>query len=261
MILVDVHAAFQLALARHARTDEFAQPVIVRGQQVQFARKLGVHFLRTCLAAEHADAEREILGFITQAFHFLGKVQCVRRSRDERGGAQILHEHELPLRIARGRGYDRGAYSLPALVQAERAREQSVTEADLHYVVAAAARGGDETRHALRPHFHVLGGVRDDGGFSARAAGRMYARYVRKRHGQQTVRIVVAQVGFGDEGQFFYVFERPYVRRLYARFVVFLFIKRHVLVSVCDDVFQPRELKFAHFFARHRFDFFVVYHL
>ena len=166
---------------------------------------------------------------------------------DQSGHAEILHQHQLPLRIARRHGNDRCAQFFDAVMQAETARKQAVAERDLKNIFIRRPRHGQKTGKTGGPVVEVAPRISARDRFARRAAGSVDADDLFHRYRIQAERIMVAQVVFGRIRYIFEIFESFDVFGLQADRVEALPVHGHVFICVADSIFQPLQL---HFFQR-----------
>jgi len=110
----------------------------------------------------------------------LRDIQGIAGRADEHVNGQVLHQEDLPGRVARRGRHNRSADLLDALVKAESAREQPVPERNLAHVLAAQSAGHQEPRAEIRPQVDVGGGVGHERGL-ARRSGRAWMRSTSSR--------------------------------------------------------------------------------
>ena len=115
---------------------------------------------------------------------------------------------------------------------AETAGEQSVAVGDVNEIVLCRSRRHKSPRGAFRPYLYVMMRVPDDRLLSGGAGGRVYALELGRRHGEHTIRVVVAEILLICERELLQVVHREDVLRLHTRLVHALSVHRDVLVGV-----------------------------
>ena len=257
-ILVDVHAVLLDALARNARARDFRKAVDVVGLDGQQPLDLAAHLLGPRLRAEDAGPEAQALRVDALVAHGLADVHRVRRRAAEDVRAVVLQDLHLPRRVAGGYGDRRRAELLGAVVQAEAAGEQAVAVGDVHEVVLRAADADDAARRARRPDLDVVLRVADDRLLARRARGRVDARELLARHGEQAERVGVAQVRLRRERQLRDVFDAADVAGQQPHLVKALLVKRHVFIAAVHDLHKALRLDLPQRLTVGTFDFRIV---
>ena len=197
VVLGKVQPAAVLALAAHARADQFGHAVVVRGEEAEALFDLGAQFGGAALGAEQADAQFEIAGLVAQFRRQFAQIHGVGGRGDEGGDAKILHQHQLLFRIAGGGGHHRRAHALKTVVQPQRAGKKAIAKADLGDVLFGDAGGADDARHHTRPHVEIVLRIADHGGLAGGAGGGVYAHHLVRGHGKEAEGVIVAQIGLG----------------------------------------------------------------
>ena len=185
---------------------------------------------------------------IVQNAHLLCRfreVHGIAGRGDECRRTEVLQEHNLPLGIARRDGNDRRAQLLHAVMQAETAREQAVTERDVEDVLVRRPRHHEDARDTGRPVVQIIAGIAADDGLARRARRGVQADDLLHRHGEEAERIMIAQIVFGRVRNIFNILERFDMLGFEADFIEPLLIHRHALVGVRDDMFQTLQLHLA----------------
>ena len=88
-----------------------------------------------------------------------------------------------------------------AAVKSGSAGEESVAVSYLTNVVTSSAHGNDGAGAALLPQVNVVLSIEGNDATTGRSGGGVNTNAVRKRLGEQSVRVGIAQVCFGEEGE------------------------------------------------------------
>ena len=259
MVLVDVQARAFQALPGHAR--DLAQAVVVRGLNAQALLDLAARLLGPGLRAEKAEAQAQSSLVDAHLVEGVGQVQGVARGADQGRGPVVLHDGDLAPSVAAGAGDDRRADELGAGMDAEGAGEQAVVEGDLHGVVLGHAAGREDARGQLGPAAHVARGVPHHRGSARGAHGGLHAHHVAQGHGEEPVRIVLAQVGLGGEGQALHICQGLHVVGVDAQLREAPPVQRHVAGHAVQCGLQPLQLQEFQVAAVHAFIFALPVHL
>ena len=106
-ILEDVRPGLALAFHRHARADDFRQPVNVVSLDAALRLDAPAHGFGPRFRAEDAGAQRQFLEVDAQLRRLVDDVQKIAGRAANRRDTEILHHHQLPLGVAAGNGDDR----------------------------------------------------------------------------------------------------------------------------------------------------------
>ena len=117
-------------------------------------------------AAEQCQSQFDLALIDISLFDFLCHIQSVGWRGYEDGGFKVLHEHQLALRISAGKGDNRHAQVLHAVVKAEASCKQTVSKGDLGHIVKRPSGGTDHSGHHFCPSIQILLGISHDFGFS-----------------------------------------------------------------------------------------------
>ncbi len=131
----------------------------------------------------------------------LHDVQEVGGRAGDGSRAQVLHQLDLPLRVACAHGQHGCTDALCAVVQAQAAREKAIAVAHLHHIVTVKANGGQGSSQRLGPGLDIALGVADHGGLSCGAAGYVVAHHLALGGAEHACGVVVPQVHLPGEGQ------------------------------------------------------------
>ena len=243
-VFIDVHARLFAAFARNAGAAHFGEAVVLRGEGAEDLIERLVHFRRGGLRAHAYEAQLQIVQHPLLPRR-LRQVHGVAGRGDERRGAEVLEQHDLPVGIARRHGHHRRPQLFHPVMQAETAREQAVTEGDVEDILVRRPRHGEDAGDAGRPVVEVCPRIAADDGLARRARRGMQADDLFHRHGKQAEGIVVAQVVFGGIRDQLDVFERLDMLRLQADLVKAAAVHGHVFVRIAHGVLEPLQLQFA----------------
>ena len=210
------------------------------------------YFVGPRFRAEDAVLELRVAAEVDSEFFGDGREmqEVARRAADDRH-AQVLHQHDLLLRVACARGEDGASEPLRAIVRAEAAGEEPVAVGDLHDVVFRDAVHRHAAHDAVGPYSDVLSRLRDADGLAGGAGRAVEAVDLRHRRGREAERIFVAEVRLLHEWELREVGERREVSRLHAFLVAAPAEERDVLVFVGDEFLQFLKLHLSQLGNRH----------
>jgi hypothetical protein len=89
--------ACDAAFDRHARPDDFRQPVEVDRRNAEPFLQIAAHLVAPRLGAENADSDRQRTEIDAHAFRDFGDVERVGRRRADDARAEVLQQRHLPL--------------------------------------------------------------------------------------------------------------------------------------------------------------------
>ena len=243
VILEDVRPGLALAFHRHARADDFRQPVDVVGLDAAVGLDAPAHGFGPRLGAEDAGAQRQFLDVHAQLRRLVNQVQEIAGRAADGRDTEILHHHQLALGVAAGDRDDRRAQRLGAVMRPQPAGEQAVAVGVLDDVPLMQPAGGEAAQHDVGPDLDVLLRVGDDDGFAGRAAGGVQAHDLLHRAGEQAERIGVPQVGLARERQLGQILQRLHVLRRHPPFLHPFAEQGDVIVGALHDGLEPLQLQ------------------
>jgi hypothetical protein len=216
------------------------------------------HAVAPGFRAENAGLQLQLGELDAHLVDGFTQVGGVGGGADEHGGAEVLHHHDLPLRVAAGHGDHHRAETRSSLMQAETAREQAVTVSHLDDVVRSAAAGRQAARHHFRPDLHVVRGIAGDDGLAGGAGGAMDADDVPLGSGQQPEGILVPQVRLLGKWQIADIVYRFDVAGLNPDGVPARPVEGDVLVHALHGAAEPLPLELGTLVAAHTLIFLIV---
>ncbi len=242
MVFLDVHARARGAFAADARPDNLGQAVIVEGAQIHLFLNLDAHVLGPHFTAEMGEFQGKGARVHVHAAGDLGNVQSITGRADKRIGLQVAHQHDLSCCVARSGGNNGGADLLDAVMQAETAGKQTVSEGDLHGMAGPQPARNQKAGAETGPHLEVGLGISHKSGHAGGAGGAMDARQLLARHGAQSQGIIITHVGLGRIRQSLQIIQAvDVVRRDVVARKKFLVKGR--LHGAANGFFQPQHLK------------------
>ena len=254
MILGDVlHIAFSKALARHARSHDLGQAVIVRANDMHTGFDFGLETRRARLSAEQTDAQRGGLPVVAHLLADFADMHGVRRRSHQHRRAIILDHLDLALSVARAGRDHHAAKTLQAVMQAETAGEHAVPERHLHAIGRHDARHLHQSHDAIVPNVHVMAVIAHHDGLSRGARRRMELHNLVQRHGEHAIGKRLAQRMLIGEGKLAHVLQALDVGRLHAHLVHLVAIPRNSLIGPLHLRNQFFELNSADALARTAF--------
>ena len=260
-ILPDVGAVLVFAFASHAGTAHLRQTIDVDGLDAHLLFYLAADAPGPGFSAEETNAELQVFLLDTHLLHYLTEVQGVGRSTAESRGTEVLHEHDLFLRIA-GRGRQlHGPKLACCIVGTESAGEETVAVGHLYHVTGAYVAHGEDAGSTLCPAVNVVLGVGTYHGLACRTRRGVYAYYLVHGHCIESEGVLVTQVILGGEGQFGDVIKALDVLRLDAHLVEFLPVEGYLLIAGLHGLLQSLKLEFLHRLAVHALHSWIVYHI
>src|SRR5574343_1265516 len=255
MVFPDHRAVLGLdALAGNARPHHFGQAVDVDGVEAQLALDLAAHALAPRLGAEDADLQRNLVRLDAQALELLGDDQRVGRRDHDDFRLEVHDLLDLLFGLAAGHRHGAGPQAFDAVVGAEAAGEHAIAVGDMDHVASAATGRTDRAGNNVGPVVDIVLGVADDDRFAGRAAGGVQAGQLIARHGEQTERVVVTQVGLGHERELGQVGQALQVVWMDAFFLAALAVRGSVVVAVAYRPLQALKLQRGNFLAAGGFD-------
>ena len=261
MILGDMQAVGGGAFHRNAGTHDLGEAIDVAVLDAELVSNLLAHVLAGGLRAQDHAGDLELLGgIVSHLDSSVGDEQRVGGRARKDVSPQIAHHLDLALGVARRRGDDGAADRLAARMGAQAAGEQAVAVGHLDHGFTAAANHVDAAREALTPVLKVVRGVADHRRLAGGARRRVDARDIGGRDGEQAVRIAVAHVLLGEEGELHEVVEGLEVARNDARLLEALAIQRDVLVRMGDGALHAVKLQLAQLLDRHGLDVWLEVH-
>ena len=115
----------------------------------------------------------------------------------------------------------------------------------MHLVATLAASGANRAGNHIGPGVDVVLGIAHHRRLAGGAAGGVQAYDLIHGHGKHAVRVVVAQVVLGGEGELGQVRQGRDVVRVNAQCIEALTVQRHVVVGVAQAPAQAFELVFT----------------
>ena len=119
---------------------------------MQFLLQLAADAPRPRFGTEETDTQFEVLGLdVTTLLNDLGQVQSIGWRTAQTGGTQVLHEHNLLLRVA-GRGWQLHSATFDdTVVHTQSAREETITVCHLDYVARTDVANCQDAGNAFCP--------------------------------------------------------------------------------------------------------------
>ena len=121
---------------------------------------------------------------------------------------------------------------LRAGMQAKAAGKQSVAIGNMDEIAGISARGCQSTSAAVAPYINVVLGISYDGLLASRTAGSMDAHQILNWNSKQSIRIIIPQILFISKWKLGNVIDRLDILWLYAHFIKFFPVKRHMLINM-----------------------------
>ncbi len=239
-----MQAGFVFALEGDARAVHLGEAVGVidvaaEGLLDAAAGLFGVRF-----GADKGLAQGEVLARVNALlFEEAGEVEGVAGQDMDRGRAEVLHEHQLPLGGAGAGGNDQAAHLLRAVVHHQPAGEQAVAHHVLKDILLGDAGHDERAGNEFGGVINVFAREEDGLGLAGRAAGGVQAHRFVAINGQHAVGIDGPQVGAGGKRQPAHVGQRLDLLGAYAQLREPLLVKRHALRHALDGVLQAFELQ------------------
>ena len=230
MVLPDRRAVLRLrGFAGHAGSHDLGEAVDVDGVDVEGVLDLLAHLIcpRLSTADRGLQARRgRIDALLVELVE--DREQVGRGGRDD-VRLEVLDELHLARGLPAGDRDDGETVTLCA-VDAETAGEQAVTVGIVHHLPAFAAGTDDGPRNEAAPPIEIAEGVADDRRQTRRARGGVDACDLVLWDGEESERVVVAEVLLVRERQLRNVVEARDVCRSDAEFVEGLPVEGHLLV-------------------------------
>ena len=133
-------AILVFTLAADTRSAHLGESVDVDGLYAESLLEFLAHTLGPRFGAEESHLEFQVfLLHCLALLDHLGKMQGIRRSTAEDGGAEVFHEHDLLLGVACRRGQLDGTEQSGSIVGTKTAGEESVAVAHLYDVALGDA--------------------------------------------------------------------------------------------------------------------------
>src|SRR5574343_15188 len=240
--------------AGNARPHHFSQAVDVDGVDAELALDFATHALAPRLGTEDADLERNLFRLDVQALEFLGDDQRVGRRDHDDFRLEVHDLLDLLFGLAAGHRHGAGPQAFDAVVRAKAAGEHAIAVGAMDHVASAATGRTDRAGNNVGPVVDIVLGVADDDRFAGRAAGGVQAGQLIARHGEQTERVVVTQVGLGHERELGQVGQALQVVWMDAFFLAALAVRGSVVVAVAYRPLQALKLQRGNFLAAGGFD-------
>src|SRR6266446_2984205 len=251
VIVVHVKAVADLhALHGHPGADDLAETVAVHRAKPPQRFDLTAHGLGPRLRAENSVAHADRARIQALLAHGLRDVERERRRARQSLRMEILKEQDLPESVARGDGEHGHAHVLGPVVDAQTSREEPVAVGVVDQVPRLGAREGERAGHDLPPHLEIAPRVAHDRGLALGARGGMHADKGLAGNGEETPRILFAEMALAREGQ-----PREIVQALDGGWVHVrrregLPVERHAFAGPGHRPPQPLELESAALGAR-----------
>ncbi len=250
MVLEDVQAVLFAAGRTHARADDFRQAVNVIGFDVRLGFDAFAHFLCPGFRAENTGLERQRPQVNAHLRRTLKYAQEITGGTAQGGRAKILHQHDLPVRIAARDRDDRGAQRLRTVMRAQTAGEQTITISILNNVAPLKTAGRESADHHACPHAQVFLGIGDYNRLAGGAAGRVQPHHFAHWTGEQTEGIGVAQVRFHGVGKQRDIRKGFDVFRRDAALVHATAKERNLFIGASHHYLEAMQLQIAQLFYR-----------
>src|SRR5438132_1639582 len=211
---------------------------------------LTAHGLGPRLRAENSVVHADRARIQALLAHGLPDVERERRRARQSLRMKILKEQDLPESVARGDGEHGHAHVLGPVVDAQASREEPVAVGVVDQMPRLGAREGERAGHDLPPHLEIAPRVAHDRGLALGARGGMHADKGLAGNGEETPRILVAEMALAREGQ-----PREIVQALDGGWVHIrrcegLPVERHAFAGPGHRPPQPLELESAALGAR-----------
>ena len=188
----------------------------------------------------------------------LGQIRCIGRCAAQNGRAEILHELQLPIRVAGGHRQRQAAELLAAAVEAEAAGEQAVAVGDLADVFRSCARGRQRSCAAVVPEVDILLGVEGDDALAGRAGGGVDADTFFQRLRKQTEGVCIPQIRLAQKRELIQIVAAVDILRRDALFLHLRAVVGDLVPDVPDLTDQTLILPGLDLFLTRTFDFFLI---
>ena len=202
VVLPEVHAVLLGALEGDPGPAHLREAVGVVDLDAPDLLDAPPRFLGVRLGADEGGAQGQVLpGVDRRLGEERGEAQRVAGEDVHDRGAELLHEPQLPLAVARADGDRERPEPLGAVVQADAAREQAVAHHVLEHVGLPHAGHVHGPGREVGPPFDIGPCVVDDRGVAGGARRGVQAHHLLHRHREEAVGEMVPQVRLGGEGQ------------------------------------------------------------
>ena len=208
MVFKHVETILTFTFNSDTGTDDFRETVDIEGFDTCAFFDLFTHGGCPGFGAEDTDFDGQFFEVDTHLLSFFNEKSEVARSTAHGSGAEVFHKHYLTVGIADGGRNGYSSESFGSVMGAETAGEKSVTVRDLNDIFIAETAAHERTCDYFVPDFDIVLIVTDDDGFAGGTAGSVYADDFAFGDGEKTEGVIVAQVGFDGEGEFFDIIER-----------------------------------------------------
>ena len=258
VVFVDVHTCLGGTLIRNTRTCDFGQTVDVVRVDVEQLLDLIAHFLGPRFRTEAAGLELEFLRIIAHFADRFAEEDRVGRRAAEHRRTEVVHHHQLSLRVARGHRNGHCTDAGRTLMGTKTACEEPIAVGDLNDIVLTAACRCQRTGDHFRPDLNVVCGIAGNDRLTGCAGGTLNTDDILFVSREETEGEFVAQVGLVGEGQLGNVGEGLDILGLDTECVHALTVQGNALVAELDGFLQAGQLQRLQFVSVHTFDFGIV---
>ncbi len=227
---------------RHPRPHNFRQPINIHGADTHALFHRTAQLVGPGLGPENAQTQTQGVRINALALHLIGDIEHVRRGHHDDVRIKITDQAHLFLGLPTGHGNHSTAQTLSTVMSPQTTSKQPIAIGDMRFIAGTSTGGADRTGHQIGPVIDIALGITHHGRLASGTAGGVQTHYVFHRCGEHTVRVVIAQIGFGGERQSGQIIQRLNVLRVHTCGIKALTVQRNIVVGMTDAPLQALQL-------------------